>query len=279
MTGTEQKRNNGSTHSLFIWLLDTCNTARFLSTCLSPEPPMPSSMLLQTLGKRRHVDMARSTPTESRPSWTSPTINGITLTSTGTMSTEWTHCKPRPLGSKVLAANWQPRAGRESSDLRTSHGHGSCISGHYVNVWAMHGKPTQVAHHLENVSSSEASSVVWSTISWWYGYNYGELLLPRRHGLTGDSAQEVLVRTCRRIRSCNNAIMELLYHTNPQAKAWKSTSCWEHIVLLPDVGLIKLARRLHTPRFWEESFSPTVESSSSRSKIATVLCPTQSSAR
>ncbi|EHA58095.1 hypothetical protein MGG_15171 [Pyricularia oryzae 70-15] len=111
---------------------------------------MPSSMLLQTLGKRRHVDMARSTPTKSRPSWTSPTINGITLTSTGTMSTEWTHCKPRPLGSKVLAANWQPRAGRESSDLRTSHGHGSCISGHCVNVWATHGKPTQVAHHLEN---------------------------------------------------------------------------------------------------------------------------------
>ncbi|EHA58096.1 hypothetical protein MGG_10610 [Pyricularia oryzae 70-15] len=63
--------------------------------------------------------------------------------------------------------------------------------------------------------------------------------------------------------------MELLYHTNPQAKAWKWTSCWEHIVLLPDVGLIKLARRLHTPRFWEESFSPTVESSSSRSKITT----------
>ncbi|KAI6280287.1 hypothetical protein MCOR27_004707 [Pyricularia oryzae] len=111
---------------------------------------MPSSMLLQTLGKRRHVDMARSTPTKSRPSWTSPTINGITLTSTGTMSTEWTHCKPRPLGSKVLAANWQPRAGRESSDLRTSHGHGSCISGHCVNVWTTHGKPTQVAHHLEN---------------------------------------------------------------------------------------------------------------------------------
>lgn len=184
MTGTEQKRNNGSTHSLFIWLLDTCNTARFLSTCLSPEPPMPSSMLLQTLGKRRHVDMARSTPTKSRPSWTSPTINGITLTSTGTMSTEWTHCKPRPLGSKVLAANWQPRAGRESSDLRTSHGHGSCISGHCVNVWATHGKPTQVAHHLENVSSSGASRVVWSTISWWYGYNYGELLLPRRSSLS-----------------------------------------------------------------------------------------------